>query len=320
MGRFRDNGFKILLILTILLFAFSFYFTRFDLVQSAAYFSSKRFPLIVIGILTAEQNVCLRNAQRQLFVTQAMSYTALDIKIFFLLDHPTPLLEQERLVNNDIFYFNSTVHGWNKEFAKKLHSWYRFVAATYPDAMLVGRMDDDVFCCVPQMFDRLVEVQHPLLYYGYQIYVPKKCPTNDCIDDMFVFVGMELVQRIARGHFCVDQNETNCLHDGMGWQKLRDWISPFSNETRFVNDNSKIIFFWDNQKENPNYNVSASARMRDIYNKHGKSFCKKYLLFHKASAKYIYQMNKENALDLGDYRRVDYVDEEMMKADDCVRE
>ena len=234
------------------------------------------------------------------------------------MDQATPLLEQERLIHNDIFYFNTTVHGWIKEFAKKIFVWFRFVATTYPDAMLVGRMDDDVFFCVPQMFDRLAEVKDPFLYYGYRINAPTTmCPTDDCVDDMFVFVGMELVWRIVRGH----QQDQKSVTDGMPWQKLREWISPFSNETRFVNDNSKMIWFWDVHKKNSNSKqASASVKMRTLYNKYGKLFCQKNLLFHKASVKYIYRMNMENALELGDDRRVEYVDKEMMNADNCVRE
>ena len=320
-------GFKAKLFTLFIAFTFvgayfivSFYSTKFVFIQNAARsdINSVRYPMIVIGILSAEQNVCLRNVQRKLFVTQARAYNSMNIKVFFLLDHETPSLEQERRLNNDIFYFNTTIHGWNKEFAKKLHSWYRFVATTYPGAALVGRMDDDVFCCTPQIFDRLNEIKDPFLYYGYRIYVPQKCHTNDCVDDMFVFVGMELVRRIASRNFCVDKYEETCLHDGLGWQRLREWISPFSKETRFVNDQSKMIFFFDNTKEDPHYNISANAKMEDLYEKYKKDFCKKHLLFHKASVIYIYEMNKENGLQLGDHRRVETV-EEIMKADNCLR-
>ena len=329
MARFSDRLFMISLILsiaaTIILLTFSVYSSSYVFLRTAAYSSAislKSYlytrPIIVIGILSAEQNVCFRNAQRQMFVSQAKAYTSLDIKVFFLLDSATPMLEEERLLHNDIFYFNSSVHGWNKEFAKKLFSWYKFVERTFPDAILVGRMDDDVFSCVPQIFDRLLTIKGPLLYYGYKIKAPKKCPTNDCIDDMFVFVGMEIVRRIVKGHLCVDQNIKNCSQDGLAWQKLREWISPFSNETRFENDNSQMIFFYDSQKDHPDFKVNASVRMRNLYDKYGKSFCKKYLLFHKASVKYIYEMNKENAFELGDQRRMEAVEEEMRKANDCV--
>ena len=279
---------------------------------------SSRNPVIVIGILSAEQNVCFRNAQRQMFVTEAKAYTSLDIKVFFLLDNATPILEEERLIHNDIFYFNSTVHGWNKEFAKKLFSWYSFVARNFPDAILVGRMDDDVFSCVPQMFDRLYEIMDPFLYYGFRINVPTRCPPNDCVDDMFVFVGMELVRRIVRGRLCVDDNIKNCSPDGLAWQRLREWILPFNNETKIVHDNSKFIFFFDRKKENPKSRFNAEAKMKALYRKNRKSFCKNYLLFHKASVKYIYQMNKENAFELGELKRVETTEEDMMKADKCL--
>ena len=92
----------------------------------------------------------------------ANAYRRLDIKVFFLLDHPTPELDMEQNIHHDIVYLYTTEHGWNNNFAKKLYNWYRFAV----DALLIGRMDDDVFVCKPQIFDRLNEVKNRLLYYG----------------------------------------------------------------------------------------------------------------------------------------------------------
>ena len=68
---------------------------------------------MVIGILSAEENVCLREAQRKLFIPQARLYQRLDIKVFFLLDDRTPFLDEEQRINDDIFFLNTSVHGWN---------------------------------------------------------------------------------------------------------------------------------------------------------------------------------------------------------------
>ena len=77
---------------------------------------------IAVGILSSSNNFCLREAQRKLFVTQERAYNSLDIKVLFLLDHPTPELDKERRIYNDILYLNVTEHGWNNRFGKKLHT------------------------------------------------------------------------------------------------------------------------------------------------------------------------------------------------------
>ena len=46
-------------------------------------------------------------------------------------------------------------------------------------------MDDDVFVCTQHIFNRLNEVKNPLLYYRCNV-------IRDCLDDMFLFVGIEL--------------------------------------------------------------------------------------------------------------------------------
>ena len=133
--------------------------------------SVKTRPRVVIGIFSKEENICLRNAQRTMFISQATKYSHLDLNTVFLLDEPSSELEDERKFNNDIVYLNPTIRGWDKAFAWKLYVWYKIVAETFSDADLVGRMDDDVFCCTPQVFDRLKEINDPFLYYGYYLSV-----------------------------------------------------------------------------------------------------------------------------------------------------
>ena len=115
--------------------------------------------IIAIGILSGSKNFCLREAQRKLFVAQARAYNSLDIHVLFLIDHPTPELERERKIHNDILYLNVSEHGWNNRFGKKLHTWYKYAVTVFPNATLIGRMDDDVFVCMPQIFDRLNQVK-----------------------------------------------------------------------------------------------------------------------------------------------------------------
>ena len=267
---------------------------------------------IVIGIFSKQENVCLRNAQRTMFISQARKYSHLDINTVFLLDEPSSELEDERKLNNDIVYLNSTIRGWDKAFAWKLYVWYKIVAETYPDADLVGRIDDDVFCCTPQVFDRLKEINDPFLYYGYHLSVKGTlCPTADCVDDMFLFVGMELVRRIVRGNVCDGQLRDTCLKSVYPWQNVRHWIHLSSNNTKVVHDNSKMIYFYSGTS-------SGKETMKRLYHRYKHEFCKKYILFHKASPKYIYQMNKANGQLLGDLERSRIADESSRKAKSCI--
>ena len=274
--------------------------------------SFKQRPLLVIGIFSKQENVCLRNAQRTMFISQARKYSHIDIHTIFLLDESNEELEKERKLNSDIMYLNSTIQGWNKAFAWKLYTWYKLVVDNFPDADLVGRMDDDVFCCTPQIFDRFKEINDPFLYYGYNLKVKGElCPTEDCADDMFLFIGMELVRKIITGKYCEGEFRDNCLRSEYPWRNARSWISLSSNNTKVVHDNSKMIYFYSG-------NSSGKREMMKLYRRYGRHFCKKYLLFHKADARHIYEMNKENAQDRNDSARVKMVHESLSKAISCV--
>ena len=273
--------------------------------------SRKLQPRIVIGIFSKQDNICLRNAQRRMFISQARIYTRLDIETIFLLDEPTPALEEERKTYNDIMYLNSTVRGWNQAFAWKLYIWYKIVVDNFPDTDLVGRMDDDVFCCTPQMFDRLRGKIDPFLYYGYKLGVKKDiCPTEDCADDMFLFVGINLVRDIIKSKLCHGKLRDSCLRSQFPWKNVRHWIHMLSNRTKIVHDNAKMIYFYG-----PSL---GERRIAELYNRHKNNFCKNKLLFHKANSRYIYQMNRDNAMGLADVERVNFVDDSLKNASKCV--
>ena len=161
---------------------------------------------------------CLRDTQRAIFVKAVNAYRRLDIKVVFLLDHPTPELDMEQNIHHDIVYLNTTEHGWNNNFAKKLYNWYRFAVEQYPDALLIGRIDDDVFVCTPQIFDRLNEVKNPLLYYGWG------WGRHNHLDDMFLFIGTELARRITKRKMCATERSEHCLGNGNAVNKLYQWL------------------------------------------------------------------------------------------------
>ena len=272
----------------------------------------QRKATIVIGIISESSHFCLREAQRKLFVPQARAYNSLNIKVFFLIDHPTPELEKEQRVNNDIFFLNSTVHGWNKSFGKKLHTWFKFAVASFPDAILFSRMDDDAFVCTPQVFDRLNQIKSPFLYYGYPTGSLEKCPTQDCVDDMFIFVGVELVKRVSSRNFCEEKLEENCLYDGDSPIVIRKWISIYIDEIHFVNEKhtGNFVYFYGP-------GLVGTSEMENMYKKYKTDFCKKHLLFHKSRPSYIYEMNRDNGIQLRDSSRSQITEQDIRNADNC---
>ena len=169
-------------------------------------------------------------------------------------------------------------------------------------------MDDDVFVCTPQIFDRLVEVKSELLYYGYPTGYPRDC-TKDCVDDMFLFIGIELARRVARRNFCEDLENwvEHCLYNGNGGHMFRYWIDMY-NDFIFVDEraNDKMIFYYrefNNQSEYRKYITG--------------NFCEKYLLYHKASASDIYRMNQQNGILLHDSSRTNISELDVNRGDQC---
>ena len=264
----------------------------------------------VIGILSSADNVCLRESQRKLFLPRAKVYKRLDIKVFFLLDERSPALNLELKINRDIVFLNTSLHGWGRGFARKLHIWLNYVIANFPDAVLIGRMDDDVFACTPQIFDRLYDVQHKLLYYGYPTGYPRQC-TIDCVDEMFLIIGIELAKRVANRAFCVDhkKQENNCLIDGNGGHKFRRWIDIYKDYI-FVDEkaNKKMIWYFKASKNHSEYKKYMTPM-----------FCEKFLLYHKANPSEMYRWTQYNSLLLNDNILANISEYDIVNADNCSR-
>ena len=264
---------------------------------------------IVIGILSRSENLCLREAQRKMFLPKAKAYKPLTVKVFFLIDNSTPELEEEQRINQDIVFLNTTIHGWIKDFERKLYSWLKYAIVNFPDAILIGRMDDDVFVCAPQIFDRLNEVKHELLYYGYPTGTMDNCPTQECVDEMFLFVGRELGHRVVSRQLCQGRRDENCLDDTIenAGHAFRRWIGIYDDFV-FVNERRNGLMVWFYHKS-PN---AGNLRKFRTFN-----FCQKYLLYHKASIIDIYQMNQNNSLLLNDNSSVAISEEDIKKATNC---
>ena len=79
----------------------------------------------------------------------------------------------------------------------------------------------------------------------------------------------------------------------------------------FVNERStgKVIYFYGQS-------LVGSDEMENTYQRYKADFCQKYLLFHKSSARYMYEMDRDNGRHLGDSSRNE-ITEQDMNADNC---
>ena len=119
------------------------------------------------------------------------------------------------------------------------------------------------------------------------------------------------MRRIVRGNVCDGQFRESCLHSVRPWHNVRHWIHLSSNNTKVVHDNSKMIYFYSGTS-------NGKGRMESLYHRYKHQFCKTYILFHKASPRYIYQMNTANGQLLCDFERSRIADETSQRAISCI--
>ena len=262
-----------------------------------------------MGILSEAKHFCLREAQRKTFIIKAKAYKLLNIQVFFIFDEQTPELRTEQDTNKDIVFLNTTIHGYGKSFALKYHTWLRYVIYNIPDVTLVGRMDDDAFICAPQMFDRLNKVNDKLLYYGYPTGQLDQCPEQECVDDMFLIVGVELARRVANRSFCQGNSkpEEHCLNDGNAAHQFGSWIRIY-DDVVLVNEraNGKMVWFY-----------RFTANKEDFQKYKTFNFCSNFLLYHKATVSDIYDMHLNNSLLLSDGHDTDISEAKTKAATKC---
>ena len=257
--------------------------------------------LLVIGVLSRTGNTCFRDALRMTLIRKAKAYNAMEVKVFFLLDKQTPELIAEQNVHGDIVFMNTIVKGWKLWLGVIFYYWLKYVMDRFPDVSMLGRMDDDVFLCTPQIFERLQKVKHDMLYYGYPT-SDQMCPTKDCVDDMFIIMGKTLVSRIVQRSLCMKGKEfSNCLITTSDHSKpveYRQWTRPYKDIV-IVNEreNNRMIWY---------YRSTSVEEMRIWRALRTWDFCQKYVLFHKATINDLYKMDiqNNNQLHLG-FRKKD---------------
>ena len=253
----------------------------------------KNRDMLVIGILSRPDNNCIRDAHRKTFISKAKAYKKLDVRVFFVLDEETPDLSEEQRIHQDIVFLNSTVRGYNRWFGVKLYVWLKYVMTHFPNVSMLGRMDDDAFLCTPQIFDRLYTVKHDMLYYGYPT-AWSICPTQDCVDDMFLIIGNTLASRIVNRPLCTNGKVyPNCLKVSEMVNRpleFRQWIMPYK-DIKLVDEreNNRMIWHWKDTSVEE-IRIWRAFRTWD--------FCRKYLLFHKAKISDLYKMDFQNNYQL----------------------
>ncbi|XP_072044525.1 uncharacterized protein [Amphiura filiformis] len=243
-------------------------------------------PLLVMGILSTE-NGALRDAQRSTWLsTIHMLRDQLPFRIIhkFLLDRPTndTIIENDRY--NDIVFLNDTRSGWAVKFGYKLYVWYKYIYENYPDTLLAAKLDDDVFLCVPQLLKRLDELKSTKLHYGWKHYGN----TVKAIDEAFVVIGKDLLDRIVKREYCVKVsstcNDTIGLVDRnyAGWS-MGFWLRIY-DDVDFQPDNDRIIMV-------KNHTLDFEKRvLKNIK----PGFCSKYVINHKSSAQVMKQLHVYN--------------------------
>ncbi|KAL3861620.1 hypothetical protein ACJMK2_007645 [Sinanodonta woodiana] len=228
---------------------------------------SHRDPKLIIGILSATGNWKLRDAQRQTWISEMKQDLPLSVEYKFVLDRPTQETIDELDKKGDMVFLNLSSSGYAIKFGEKLYSWFKYVAEHYPETTIVAKMDDDVFLCTKEMIERLNELKHKKLYYGWQ--------HKDIvrIDEMFVVLGIDLVLRISQRKLCssaqFDCDKSELVETNWGGTSLGRWLSAYDDVVT-VADNANIIYYHRGQKPS-----------LDIYKE--DNFCQKYLLYHKAS-------------------------------------
>ncbi len=255
--------------------------------------NSQTKPHLVFGILSADGNRDLRDAQRNTWIAAALRLKEdLPFKFTykFVLDLPTAKTLEENKTHGDIVYLNVTNHGYAFKYGEKIYLSLRYMFLNIPDVYMGVRMDDDVFLCVPQIFQRLDMFKSSKIYYG-PIYNVNGKKVNKLLwnDDFFVVVGSELIERIAVREYCYDKkrcNESSQLID-MDWgaNSLSAWLAIY-DDVDLVKDNSRIIWF------DRTYKPAQFAHFIK------PDFCDMYVLFHKATMVNIRQLHTYNTKPL----------------------
>ncbi|XP_033743085.1 uncharacterized protein LOC117329304 isoform X1 [Pecten maximus] len=241
-------------------------------------------PHVVLGMLTPHTNTKFRDAQRSTWISTILRLELpFRITYKFLIDRPTNDTILENKMYDDIVFLNATSQGRGVKFGEKMYLWFKYIYENFPDALLGGKVDDDVFLCVPQIFTRLDEMKSTKLYYGWSHGSGKKVNTDTRMDEMFVVLGRDLIERIAKRSYCTGTKcnaNVDLIDTNFGGTSIGSWLSIYK-DIDYQADNKRIVHM-------------GRGNEAKILTYIKPDFCSKYILNHKSSVEIMKQLQEYN--------------------------
>ena len=223
--------------------------------------------LLVLGIISADNKIDLRNAQRTTWLSKGL------IQYRYLLDRETPALILENDTFGDLVFLNATHSGYATAYGEKLDLWFKYAWEHFPNVTLYGKADDDVYVCACQMYAKLHTLAHNRLYYGwmhsewmtftnrmkYHLY-GKPLPLPDLgrhrynfHDEMFVLVGRDLIEPLISREYCYPKNCEGTFDDTRECEDPDGCISNEHNWDTNIGDTSLV--HWMNDTSGYNIDI-----------------------------------------------------------------
>ena len=208
--------------------------------------------VFVLAVLTIPPNRGSRDAMRAMFQSfkpdvqiGRSGEKCAPTRVYFAVDNlvALDLVRTEALYSEDRAFVNleSSYTGVANHFGEKLLKWYHRAVSLHPMVRFVGKLDDDVVACLPDVYSALNRIQGgDRVYFGFKYAMQKaslgKTPLVDRysrIDAMFVVLGRTLVDRILTRQYCPLSNFTACCEQ----QQLQRAVSTSlctSDDARLV--------------------------------------------------------------------------------------
>ena len=215
------------------------------------YGSHRGGAVFVLAVLTIPPNRGSRDAMRAMFQSfkpdvqigrsgEKCAHT----RVYFAVDNlaALDLVRAEALYREDRAFVNleSVYTGVANHFGEKLLKWYHRAVSLHPTVRFVGKLDDDVVACLPEVYSALNRIQGgDRVYFGFKYAMQAslgKTPLVDRhsrIDEMFVVLGRTLVDRILARPYCSLSNLAACCEQ----QQLQRAVSTSlctSDDARLV--------------------------------------------------------------------------------------
>ncbi|XP_069102383.1 uncharacterized protein [Argopecten irradians] len=276
----------IVLAIAIIIYLLRYTTTKPSIHRGSGIVSKEQRPHLVLGVLTPHTNTEFRDGQRSTWIsTIRLLRDQLPFRITykFLVDRPTNYTVHEHQKHNDIVFLNATGEGRAVKFGEKLHIWLKYIHEHYPDALLGGKLDDDVFLCVPQIFKRIDQFKSSKLYYGWSHGAGCNVDIEQRIDEMFVVLGRDLIERIAKRSYCYGEScnpSVDLIDTNYGGTSIGSWLSIY-NDVDHQPDNYRIVQFGRDSMDQMLQNINAN-------------FCSRYVLNHKSTVEVMKQLHEYN--------------------------